>query len=156
MPVLNNTEQLREWFRTCPAIDSGNRFRIDYLAETPTEYAIYAVPSTINYRENVLGEEIPADIQTLNFIFASKETYGADVQQNLANMGFYDAIVSWVIEQNLARNFPEIQGGKVRSIVPTLTAYPAEVGTIERTLPPCISGKFRARFCSITHDTMAS
>lgn len=129
MPVLNNTEQLRRWFRSCPAISQSNRFRIDYLADNPTEYAIYAVPTTINYRENVLGEEVPTDIQTLNFIFASKESYGADVQQNLANLGFYDAVVAWVTEQNAIRNFPQITGGKVKSIVPTLTAYLAEVGS---------------------------
>ena len=129
MLELNKTEQIRAWFRTCPAILNTNRFRIDYLAENPTEYAIYASPSSINYHENVLGEEVPNDIQTLNFIFASKESYGADVQQNLANMGFYDEVVLWVLEQNSLRNFPRIQGGRVRSIVPTLTAYPAEVGS---------------------------
>jgi hypothetical protein len=77
----------------------------------------------------VLGEEIPDDIQTLNFIFASKESYGADVQTNLANLGFYDAVVMWVIEQNASRNFPEINGGRVKSIVPTLTAFPVEIGS---------------------------
>ena len=92
MPELNNVEQLRNWFRTCPAILDSNRFRIDYLDKDPTEYAIYAVPSTMTYRENVLGEEVPADIQTLNFIFASKESLDL-------------------------------------SIVPTLTAYPAEIGS---------------------------
>ena len=129
MPELNNTEQLRKWFRTCPVLLSTNRFRIDYLAENPTEYAIYASPSSITYRENVLGEEVPADVQTLNFIFASKESYGADVQQNLANMGFYDEVVRWVLEQNERRNFPILSCGRVRSIVPTLTAYPAEIGS---------------------------
>lgn len=129
MPELNNTEQLRAWFRTCPAIESGNRFRVDYLSENPTEYAIYAVPSAINYKENVLGEEIPLPIQTLNFIFASKESYGADVQQNLANLGFYDAVVTWILGQNALRNFPTINEGRVKSIVPTLTAYPAQIGS---------------------------
>ena len=129
MPELNNVDQLRQWFRTCPALSDKNRFRVDYLSESPTEYAIYASPSTITYRENVLGEEIPEDIQTLNFVFASKESYGADVQTNLANLGFYDAVVAWVIEQNAARNFPTISGGRVRSIVPTLTAFPAEIGS---------------------------
>lgn len=127
--VLNNTEQIRAWFRTCPALLATNRFRVDYLSENPTEYAIYASPSTINYHENVLGEAIPDDIQTVNFIFASKESFGADVQQNLANMGFYDEVVAWVIAQTAARNFPQIQGGVVKSIVPTLTAYPAEIGS---------------------------
>lgn len=127
--VLNNTEQIRAWFRTCPALVSTNRFRVDYLSDSPTEYAIYASPSTITYHDNVLGEAIPDDIQTLNFIFASKESYGADVEQNLANAGFYDAVVAWVIQQNSARNFPTIQGGVVKSIVPTLTAFPAQVDT---------------------------
>lgn len=129
MPDLNNLEQLRAWFCSCPAIRSGNRFRIDYLAENPTEYALYAVPSSIAYHENVLGEDVPDAVQTVNYIFASKESYGADIQQNLANMGFYDAVVTWIMEQNAAHDFPEINGGVVKSIVPTLTAYPAEVGS---------------------------
>ena len=129
MPDLNNTEQVRAWFRKCPAISQSNRFRVDYLAENPTEYSLFAVPSTISYRENVLGESVPTDLQTIDYIFASKETYGADIQQNLANLGFYDEIVAWIIEQNNLRNFPTISGGTVKSIVPTLTAYPAEVGS---------------------------
>lgn len=126
---VNNAEQLREWFKSCPALAPGNRFRIDYLAEDPTEYAIYAVPSQLNYRENVLGEEIPLPIQTVNYIFASKESYGADVEQNLANLGFYDEVVAWIIEQNVQRNFPTINEGRVKSIVPTLTAYPVQIGS---------------------------
>lgn len=129
MPNPNNLEQLRAWFRKCPAIQSENRFRIDYLSENATEYALYAVPSTIAYHENVLGEDVPNDIQMIDYIFASKESYGADIQQNLANLGFYDAIVSWIIAQNNAHNFPQISEGTVKSIVPTLTAYPVAVGS---------------------------
>lgn len=129
MPEVNNAEQLRNWFRKCPAILDTNRFRIDYLAGSPTEYAIYAVPSTIRTVENVLGEEVPARTQTLNFIFASKESYGANVQTNLANMGFYDDVISWIFEQNTLRNFPRINHGTVKSIMPTLTAYPSEIGS---------------------------
>lgn len=126
---LNNAEQLRAWFRNCPALAENSRFRMDYLAENPTEYAIYAVPSQINYRENVLGEKIPADIQSVNYIFASKESYGPDAMQNLENLGFYDEVVAWILEQNAERNFPEINEGWVKSIVPTLTAYPIQIGS---------------------------
>lgn len=129
MPDINNTETLRDWFRTCPVIQKGNRFRVDYVAENPTEYAIYAVPSTLRYHENILGEEVLDDIQTQNFIFASKEHYGADIQQNLANLGFHQAVVEWILEQNTARNFPEWSGGYVKSIVPTLTGYPVQIGS---------------------------
>lgn len=126
---LNNIQELRKWFRQCPALNGQNRFRVNYLSEDPTEYAIYASPSTIRYRENVLGERIPETNQSVNYIFASKESYGADVQQNLAAMGFYEKIVAWIIAQNAARNFPAMNEGPVTSIVPTLTAYPAEVGS---------------------------
>lgn len=129
MSQQSNMEHLRSWFRGCPALSDKNRFRVDYLAENPTEYALYAVPSQIAYRENVLGEEVPLDIQTVNYIFASKESYGADIQQNLANLGFYEEIVAWIITQNIDRNLPTINEGKVKSIVPTLTAYPIEIGS---------------------------
>jgi len=129
LPDINNTESLRAWFRTCPVISATNRFGVDYLTEHPTEYAIYAVPSTIAYRRNILGKEIPRDIQTQNYIFASREAFGADVQQNLINLGFYQEIVAWIIQQNNDRNFPPINEGTVQSIVPSLTAYPAAVGS---------------------------
>jgi hypothetical protein len=126
---LNNTEQLRDWFRTCPAIEKSNRFRVDYLTETPTEYAIYAVPSTLKTHENILGEEVLDDIQTQNYIFASKEVYGSDIQQNLDNLGFYDDVIRWIVDQNTTQNFPDWCGGKVKSIFPTLTPYVAQPGS---------------------------
>lgn len=125
----NNTELLRDWFRTCPLLAPDNRFRVDYVAENPTEYAIYAVPSSLKYTENILGEEVLNPIQTQNFIFASKENYGADIQQNLKNLGFHQDVMNWILEQNNARNFPQWSGGVVKSIVPTLTGYPAQVGS---------------------------
>ena len=129
MSDVNNAEALRNWFRECPAILKGNRFRVDYVAENPTENAIFAVPSALKYHSNILGEEIPDDIQTQNFIFASKEGYGGDIQQNLANLEFYQDVANWILEQNTERNFPEWDGGIVKSIIPTLTAYPAQVGS---------------------------
>lgn len=126
---VNNTESLRGWFRECPEISRQNRFRADYLAEGPTEYAIMSVPSTLRYHENILGEEVLNDDQTQNFIFASKEVYGADAQQNLENLAFYQRVVNWIIEKNAARDFPEWDGGRIKSILPTLTAYPAQVGS---------------------------
>lgn len=125
----NNTEQLRLWFRECPVINAKNRFGVDYLSEKPTEYAIYSSPSTLRSHENVLGESILDDEQELNFIFASKETYGADIKQNLANLAFYEAVCDWIVLQNNKRNFPKINEGKVKGILPTLTAYAAEVGS---------------------------
>ncbi len=128
MPI-NNTEALRAWFRQCPAISGQKRFRADYLAENPTEYAVFSVPSALRSHENILGETVIDDDQTQNFIFASKEVYGADIQQNLANLAFYQEVTEWIIDQNTEGNFPDWDGGTVKAILPTLTAYPAQVGS---------------------------
>ncbi len=129
MQQVNNIEELRTWFRTCPEIAAGNRFGVNHVSEKPTEYAIYSVPSGLQYKENVLGERVLKDIQTENYIFASKENYGADIEQNIAVLGWYQAVIAWIIEQNNAGNFPNIAEGRVRSILPTLSAYPAQVGS---------------------------
>lgn len=129
MQQVNNIEELRAWFRTCPAIAETNRFGVNHVSEKPTEYALYSVPSSLQYTENVLGERVLKDIQTENYIFASKESYGADIEQNMAVLGWYQEVIAWMIEQNNLGNFPKIESGKVRSILPTLSAYPAEVGS---------------------------
>ena len=121
-------EALRGWFRACPLLQSPARVGVDYLPETATEYAVYEIPSTIRYVENVLGEEIPADKQTQNFTFAAKLPYGADTAQNLANAAFYEGVVFWIAQQNQLRAFPKFSGGTITSITATLTAYPSAVG----------------------------
>lgn len=125
----NNLESLRSWFRECPHINKNAHFRADFLSPDPTEYALFSVPSSLAYHENILGEEVLEDIQSQNFIFSSKEFYGADTKQNIANVGFYQKVTSWILEKNAAREFPEWDGGVVKSIVPTLTAYPSQVGS---------------------------
>ena len=87
------------------------------------------MPSTLQYHENVLGERVLNDIQTENYIFASKENYGADIEQNIKVLGWYQEVIAWIIQQNNAKNYPAIENGVVRSILPTLSAYPAEVGS---------------------------
>lgn len=129
MADTDNVANLRNWFRQCPAVLKRNRFRADYLAEAATEYSIFTSPSTLRSHENILGEVVLDDIQTQNFIFASKVPYGPDVEQNLANLVFYQDVMRWMIEQNNSGNFPEWEGGTVRAILPTITAYPAQAGS---------------------------
>lgn len=128
MPSINNTESLRDWFRDCPALQSRKKFGVDYLSEKPTEYSINSVPSTLQYHENILGERLLNDIQEQNFVFASKEVFSADIKQNLLNLGFYQDVSAWIVEQNNAGNFPEWDDGVITSIIPTITGAPISVG----------------------------
>lgn len=126
MSVTDNVGNLRNWFRKCPAIQKRSRIRADYLADQPTEYSIFSSPSSLSSHENILGETVLDDIQMQNFVLASREPYGADISQNLANLVFYQNVTAWIIEQNNAGNFPDWDGGRIKSILPTITAYPAQ------------------------------
>lgn len=119
----NNIARLRRWFRSCPLLRPENPFNVDYLGEACTEYALFASPASIATFENVLGERVPKDEQELDFIFMLQDTYGNDVQQNVAAYGLLHGIVAWIIEQNAKGNLPMIQEGTVKSIMPTLTPY---------------------------------
>ena len=129
LPVSNNEQHLRKWLMGCPELSNKNRFRVDYLSEKPTEYAIFAQPSTIAYTENVLGEMVPRQKQVQNFVFATKDVYGADERQNLSNYQFYQNVIMWMQNQNAMRNLPDWEGGTVESVVLTLTQYVSAPGT---------------------------
>ncbi len=129
MPTVNNIEHLRAWLRGCPALSADNRFRVDYMAEESVEYSLVSVPSSIVYRQNVLGESIPRENQTMNFIFATRESWGADEKQNMLNFGFYQDVIAWMIEQNAKLNFPRINEGRVTAIKPILSQYVSSPGT---------------------------
>ena len=129
MPTTNNAEKLRAWLRQCPVIDRKLLFGADFMGENATEYGVFSVPSSIQYRENILGEQVPQMNQEQNFIFAAKAPYGTDIRQNLDNLGFWQDVTSWILEQNQTHNLPDWDGGKVRAIYPTLTGAMVQAGS---------------------------
>lgn len=126
--MQQTVEAIRSWFRQCPAIQKGNRFGIDNLTADPTEYAIYLSPSNLATGIDVTGEVFVKSVQEQTFVFASREKHPRDVLQALANHGFYEEVITWMLRQNKARNFPEIPNGSVIAIVPSLTQYLFEAG----------------------------
>ena len=128
MPDTNNTGALRTWLRRCPAIQRARAFGVDYLAEDGS-YSLDATPTALKYRENILGDMVLRNRQEQNFVFASRDPYGAELQQNLDNLGVMQDVAAWIIDRNNARDFPEWEGGQVTAIVPTLSAYPIALGS---------------------------
>lgn len=126
--MQQTVDAIRDWFRECPVVMKENRFGIDHLSSDPTEYAVYMSPSSLASFVDVTGEVCLKSVQELNFVFASREKHPSDVLQALANHGFYDSIISWIIEQNKTKNFPEIPEGSVISIMPSMTQYLFEAG----------------------------
>ena len=128
MPDTNNTGALRAWLRRCPAIQRARAFGVDYLAEDGS-YSLDATPTALKYRENILGDMVLRNRQEQNFVFASRDPYGAELQQNLDNLGVMQDVAAWIIDRNNARDFPDWEGGQVTAIVPTLSAYPIALGS---------------------------
>lgn len=102
---------------------------MDYLTEDPTEYAIYTSPSTLKYKTDILGNVQFTPLQEINFVFASRESYGRDVLQNLQNLGFFQEVINWMILQNETKNFPAIAEGAVVSILPSTTQFLFSAGS---------------------------
>lgn len=125
---INNTASMRNWLRNCPEIAGERGFGADYLADEAS-YSLDVTPTALRYRENILGDMVLRETQEQNYVFASRDPYGADVQQNLENLAFFQAVAKWIIEQTNARNFPDWEGGEVVAIVPTLSAYPIAMGS---------------------------
>ena len=125
---INNTASMRTWLRSCPQIESARLFGADYLGDEES-YSLDVTPTALKYRENILGDMVLQEKQEQNFVFASRDPYGADYRQNLDNLAFFQAVAKWIIDQNNARNFPEWEGGEVVAIVPTLSAYPITMGS---------------------------
>ena len=128
MPTTNNAGALRAWLRQCPTVERKRLFGADYLADNES-YSLDVSPTALKYRENILGDMVLRETQEQNFVFASRDPYGAEFQQNLDNLGVMQDVSAWIIEQNNARNFPTWEGGEVTAIVPTLTAYPISMGS---------------------------
>ena len=125
---INNTASMRTWLRSCPQIERARLFGADYLGDEES-YSLDVTPTALKYQRNILGEDLLREEQEQNFVFASREAYGADYRQNLDNLAFFQAVAKWVIDQNNARNFPDWEGGEVVAIVPTLSAYPITMGS---------------------------
>lgn len=125
---INDTASMRTWLRGCPDVARARAFGVDYLTDE-AGYTLNVTPTALKYRENILGDMVLRETQEQNFVFASREPYGADFQQNLDNLAFFQAVAAWIIEQNNARNFPDWEGGEVTAIVPTLSPYPISMGS---------------------------
>ena len=127
MPT-NNAGALRAWLRQCPTVQAARAFGADYLADEAS-YSLNMTPSALRYRENILGEMVLRDVQEQNFVFASRDPYGDEFQQNLDNLGVMQDVAAWIIDRNNARDFPDWEGGEVVAIVPTLSGYPISMGS---------------------------
>ena len=125
--MASNIESVRAWLRKCPVLDKSNAFRIDYIGDDPTCYAIFSAPSALAFKRNILGDARLSQIQTANFYFGVSCAFGADVATNAQNISELESMIEWINVQNITKIFPAIDEGVVLAIMPTLTPYPMNI-----------------------------
>ncbi len=87
---------LRDHIMQFPELKDGC-LMVDYLGDKPIEYTVEPVPCDPVYQKYTDG----SCIKQFLFIFASREFYGADINQNIENLGFYERFSDWVTEGEL-------------------------------------------------------
>ena len=121
--AISDIESIRTWLRTCPEIDGNSPFTVDYFDDDPTHYAIYAVPSAITYKKDILGNVYEAPIQTKIYYFSVSMPASEDAAVMMENQESLNSLIDWLATQNLNKNLPEPTGMDVQSVIPTLTPY---------------------------------
>lgn len=98
-------ESLKDYISTCPYLYEFNKeINVDYLDDDSTTYSIEEVPC-----EPIIKKYLNGDTKRqYDFIFASRESYGPDVFQNIENSGFYEDFASWIEEESFNNNLPDL------------------------------------------------
>ena len=107
---------LSDWLDTCPRIAAGV-LRAEYLGKTDNDFTIDTVPT-----EPVIKRYI--DGSTLNqfaFVIGSRQAYGEDTLQNIANSGLFEDIATWIRQQNATGTLPQLDDGMTATKVEALT-----------------------------------
>lgn len=120
-------ECVRDFILTFPDLDENGCLSVDFLGGEAIEYAVEQVPCDPVFRRYTDG----GCLKQFLCIFASREYYSADVNQNIDNLAFYEEFERWITDSNLAGVLPDLDGREPVSIE-VLTggyAYDEDVGT---------------------------
>lgn len=124
MSIINS---VRDYIMKFPQLKDGYLL-VDFLNNEAVAYDIEPVPSTPIYKQYTDG----SSIKQLIFIFASRETYSADVNQCIENLSFYENFENWIYNNNENGIYPILDSGKQSISIEVLTsgyAFSAESNT---------------------------
>ena len=102
--TLTIIESIRNFIAGCPLLKNGILLNVDRLGATEIEYTVDGEITNPILRKYTDG----STLRQFDFVFASREKYGADTLQNIANSGFYEDFAEWIEQQSNSRNLPEL------------------------------------------------
>lgn len=112
---------VRQFMLKCPHLNEFSKgINIDYLSDDTTSYSIEETPCNPIVKRYIDG----SSIRQFEFIFASRESYGQEVLQNIENSSFYEDFSDWIEEQDKIMNYPKLDNSiEVQKIECTSTGY---------------------------------
>ena len=116
-------EALRGWLRGYEPLSTG-RLAVDFLPKQAQTYSVDSVPCKEEVKRYLDG----SSLRQFLFVLSSREFKGEDIRQNTDNLAFYEDFAAWVLQQDRARNFPDLgEGRQARKIEVTSSGYPFQV-----------------------------
>lgn len=105
-----------QYFRNCPFLRPGE-IGVNYLGSRPRCYTVDSVPVSSIVKRFTDG----SSKRQFLFVFAGREPYSGEQEENLDNAEFYEKLCEWLETQNRARNLPEMEDGKEALTIKALT-----------------------------------
>lgn len=110
-------ESIRNFIAKCPLLKDGYLLNVDRLGDTEIEYTVDGEMTSPILKKYVDG----SSLRQFNFIFASREKYGSDTLQNIANSGFYEDFADWIETQSDSGNLPELDEFRIPQYIEVLS-----------------------------------
>lgn len=119
MATPTNISAVQTYIKTCADLASGAPVWVNYLGETPTEYAIVPLPGggIVNELTDLAGNTT----REFMFAFQSVESTADDIAR-LAASGFYEEFSEWLEEQTEAGTLPTLASGRTAVKIEALGA----------------------------------
>ena len=110
-------ESIRNFIAKWPLLKDGCLLNVDRLGDTEIEYTVDGEMTSPILKKYVDG----SSLRQFNFIFASREKYGSDTLQNIANSGFYEDFADWIETQSDSGNLPELDEFRIPQYIEVLS-----------------------------------
>lgn len=100
-------DALKEYFEKECSLVSGKRLNVNCLDSKPHSCTIEPTPTEMVVKKYSDG----GSLRQYAFVFATREYFDNDMQENLATAMFYEKFALWIEKQNEDGCFPKLEDG---------------------------------------------
>ena len=117
-------EAIRDYIANMDCMKTfDNAINVNYLDSEIDSFSIEEIPCNPIIKKYVDG----SSVRQFQFVFCSREPYGAEILQNIDNSGFYEDFANEIEEKNSKGILPKLDNLEARSIEVISSAYTVNV-----------------------------